>query len=164
MHYNAAIMSQSLGVFDIFKGLCAVGSAIVIGVLMFWGPQELRDELPDFWRQTLGVGSFAFGGLFGLTLIFASQSSKSSQAIASRLKGLLLAFICGVLLTIVVMTKGRDVFAAWRLQDQGKQTVATIESIGRKSTSRIAPTSTTSNTMTTARRFNCKAHSRKATP
>lgn len=97
---------------------------------MIWGPADLiddiREEMTDPWRIGVGIGFMSFGGLLGLTGLFACGSSRWSQAIAARLKGLLLAALASVILGAILLTFGKDVQLAWQLEKDGVATTAVV--------------------------------------
>ncbi|NJL44347.1 MAG: glycosyltransferase family 39 protein, partial [Nitrosarchaeum sp.] len=126
---NAILTGASCALILLTKFNAAI-LIIALGIFMLIPPekvlQEMREEISDAWRIGGGIGFIAFGAVFGLTAIYSSSARPEAQAVASRFKGLLLAGVCGLILTGIGFTFGKNVYHAWQLQEHGRAATAKV--------------------------------------
>jgi len=121
---------RPLSLFSRVKAFFGFIGMVGMGVLILFGPEEFVEEMNEeigvTWRMIAGVGFLVFGGAFGVTAWFMCSTDKTSKAMASRFRGLLVALICSVILLGYWFTFGREVYHAWRLQSEGRATTAVV--------------------------------------
>jgi len=103
---------QKVGVF------CAGLAALGVGVVLYLGPEDVPEKLPQ--HRVVGVAAVGFGVLV-LAVLFLGSSPAGR-----RLRGLLLAVSMGALAVLCGLGVGPPAWDAWRLAKDGRPAQAEV--------------------------------------